>query len=403
MTLLSILLLACQGGGTDSGDSGGTTPGTTDTPATDSGTTSGTTTDSGDTTPPTDSGGTTDTQPPGERWEAWTLRNDLEDCFIENPVYPGRSEWGHLGAARLAPVAATFSVESIDYVMATSEADAECADGLAHRVEVWSQADGAPQAEPTLHETIDVPASTAFGQGAYRAYSHDLSSALLLGEGEVLYVAVELAGGPQGVGCLMTCASTTEDGSNWWSNATAAPYSWEELITYDLPGNYEIRATGQQETSGLERTCDDGGDEDGDGLTDCEDPDCAAEAACVICEDFDLGSTTGAAAATGTTVDVQGDHVLGCAFEDAAGDQGWAWTAPGAGTWTFEVNADGAGTLAVAVFDSCGGTELDCAYKTFEEARVEVALDEGQEVLVVVKAATHPWADSYSLHITGPG
>jgi len=376
-------------------------------PGTDTGATTSAT-DSGATTNTTDSGGTSDsgttTDSGGtavaERWEPWSLRNDLEDCFIDNPVYPGRSEWGHLGAAKLVPADGDFKVESVSYVLATAEADAACDDSLAHRVELWAQADGTPDASPALLDTLDVPASAAFGPGASRDFSHTLDAPVTVAQGEVLFVAVELAGTPQGVGCVMTCASTTADASNYWSNATAAPYAWEELINYDLPGNYKIRVAGQQETSGLERTCDDGGDEDKDGLTDCEDPDCVDDAACVICTDGDLGSATGAGVATGTTVDAQGDHLLSCALEDAAGDVGWSWTAPSTGTWQFQATSPDGGTLAVGVFDACGGTELGCDYKNVDEAAVQQGVAEGESVLVVVKAVTFPWAGEYVLDIT---
>jgi hypothetical protein len=381
---------------TDSGETTGTA---------DSGTTAGTdsgTTDSG-TTAGTDSGttdsGTTDTEPPPERWEAWSLRNDLVDCFIDNPVYPSRAEFGQLAGVRLVPPDAPFRVETIDYVLATAEADEACEDSLAHRIEVWSQPDGLPDASPTLHETLDVPASVAFGAGASREFSQTLATPLDLAEGQVLFVGLELPGGPSGAGCVMTCASTTAEGSNFWSNAVVAPYDWVELITFDLPGNYKIRAGGQAETSGLERTCDDGDDEDSDGLTDCDDPDCTLEPVCAICTDGDLGSAIGPAVATGTTVDVQGDHLLSCAFEDAAGDVGWSWTAPSSGLWRFEVTSP-EGTLALALFDECGGTELGCNYKTFEEAAVEQVVTEGDAVVIVVKAAIFPWAGEYTLDIT---
>lgn len=122
--------------------------------------------------------------------------------------------------------------------------------------------------------------------------------------------------------------------------------------------------------------CTDGMDNDGDGKTDCQDPDCAT----------DLGSQTGIAVTTGDLNDGTLNYRRGSCDSYASYDgaeEVYRWTAPQGGTYTFTVDPQSnCDKLYVYVKDSCGGTEHSCG--TGKPASTSYNFQNGEEVVVVV-------------------
>ena len=133
----------------------------------------------------------------------------------------------------------------------------------------------------------------------------------------------------------------------------------------------------------VETVCDDGADDDGDGATDCDDADCASDAACPgtgECWDQDLGSATGNALATGTLEGATDDARSACGT-DGSVDVLFKWKAPAAGLWRFSAAGSEVDTV-VAVFNpDCSGQERLCV----EGAVLERRLSAEEEVLVMLE------------------
>ncbi len=160
-----------------------------------------------------------------------------------------------------------------------------------------------------------------------------------------------------------------------------------------------------QEVTPTELTCDDGLDNDVDGLLDCDDPDCAAVTTCVenctdgVDNDNDgladcsdpscngdvaccpLATTSGPGTYTDSTVG-RADLYLPTCRSSSDADVTFDFTAPTAGVYRFD--ATGSDFLAtVSVLASCGGETLACS-----SGEVAVVLDANQSVVVVVDSSS---------------
>ncbi|MFN7146152.1 MAG: hypothetical protein ACK4YP_20440, partial [Myxococcota bacterium] len=137
---------------------------------------------------------------------------------------------------------------------------------------------------------------------------------------------------------------------------------------------------------GAER-CDDGTDDDLDGAVDCADTDCLSDAACMAtCVDAVLGSAVGDAVATGTTAGEDDDFGGSCAG-GSAGDVAYLWTAPATGTYTFDTAGSAFDTVLIAREPDCSGTELSCHDSvdgTDTSSAITLSLAIGQSVTLVV-------------------
>jgi hypothetical protein len=139
-----------------------------------------------------------------------------------------------------------------------------------------------------------------------------------------------------------------------------------------------------------EASCTDGLDDDGDGFTDCDDPSCADDSTCIALDCFDdvRASPVGASA---VTVALSGDDASSsCGF----GDDGLVrWTAPASGTWTFTATPDSSfeyATLDVLSGDcsSFGSLACEASYVSSDgDPSVSVALTAGDSVGLLVEAA----------------
>lgn len=152
----------------------------------------------------------------------------------------------------------------------------------------------------------------------------------------------------------------------------------------------------------IESICDDSIDNEDDGLTDCADSDCADAAAC--CVDFDLGSATGDAVATGTTTG--SSEFDPCSSGGSGPEVLYLWTAPADGTYVFDTcDSSYDTTLWVNENDgTCDGANLACNDDAScgTRSEVTVTLTAGQQVVVGVDGWGSTSSGDYVLDITGP-
>ena len=148
--------------------------------------------------------------------------------------------------------------------------------------------------------------------------------------------------------------------------------------------------------------CDNGVDDDGDNQVDCDDPDCFGTMECIPfeCIDQNLGSATGMAVASGTTVGAGDDTTPSCIFSTAP-DVGFRWTAPSSGTFQFDLVGTQFDAVISVIGVDCLGPELAC-----DDAiglggdTVNVPLNAGDQVVINVDGfATQ--AGQFQLNITG--
>jgi hypothetical protein len=117
-------------------------------------------------------------------------------------------------------------------------------------------------------------------------------------------------------------------------------------------------SSGDSGGSGIpEAICDDTLDDDSDGLTDCEDLDCAADPACaVVCPEFTLPAIS--PTLVDDTTGLANNSAGSCGGRSAP-DATVEFTAPIAGDYVFTTNGSTFDTILYAL-DGCGGAELDC-------------------------------------------
>ena len=137
---------------------------------------------------------------------------------------------------------------------------------------------------------------------------------------------------------------------------------------------------------GTEVVCDDGRDQDLDGLIDCADPDCARTRVCGgagLCPTIDLGR---ALPALPTTLFTQSeDATSGTCGGVGQREISYSWAAPEAGRYLVSTRGSGAPPVALYVRDAgCDGAELACS--TTGELRVVLRAD--QAVTVYVEGAS---------------
>jgi hypothetical protein len=161
----------------------------------------------------------------------------------------------------------------------------------------------------------------------------------------------------------------------------AAPASWR----------LESRALGVA----YEAACDDGTDDDRDGLTDCDDRDCLAAPACG-CASVDAGSRLGRAIAAGTTAGAAHRLTATCG-RGASPERLVRWTAPRAGAFTFDTTGSGRDfdTVLSVLRGGCEGVQAACNDDASgPQSAVRVAVTAGERLTLLVEgkdAATGPW------------
>ena len=162
-------------------------------------------------------------------------------CAANNVVSPAEGEDGHRAAVRLTPPGYPFTVTAVRYTLAHT---GKCSAQLAHRAEVYAGTGPAPPAAPTPHAAFTVAAAGERDATA-RLISLKLPVPLTLARGEHLFVAIELkrpATGP--MSCVALCRLPATDDRDFWSNAPAAPYSWQTLTSFGIPQSLAVEADG---------------------------------------------------------------------------------------------------------------------------------------------------------------
>ncbi len=107
-----------------------------------------------------------------------------------------------------------------------------------------------------------------------------------------------------------------------------------------------------------ERECDDGLDDDGDGLIDCDDPDCDIDAACMECPVSDLGDATGSHVVDPVPFN---EHALTGTCGGSGAESSYSWTAPASGRYSFDTVGAHQDTVLYALAGACDGEELACS------------------------------------------
>lgn len=170
-----------------------------------------------------------------------TLSNNDASCEVTS-ISAADGEGSHLGAARLTPPAYPFTVSRIKYGLSPS--DDICNAGLEHRVDVFVGSAAVPPETPDVLVSATTPATDTPPD----RIELDVSPPVTLEQGEHLFVAIEMVADGAERLCVVTCSgpAAAED-RNYWSNATAPPYPWATLASFDLDFNYDITAEGYAE------------------------------------------------------------------------------------------------------------------------------------------------------------
>jgi len=142
----------------------------------------------------------------------------------------------------------------------------------------------------------------------------------------------------------------------------------------------------EEPTTQVTENCDNLVDDNGDGLIDCDDPQCAeACGSSGSCVDMDIGQVLGTYATNAT---IQGESKTQGSCGGSLGPElAVRWTAPQNGTYVIDITG---GALATAVYvrdGSCDGPELAC-FGYSPTPQVTVALSAGQTVVIFIDSAS---------------
>ncbi len=145
--------------------------------------------------------------------------------------------------------------------------------------------------------------------------------------------------------------------------------------------------------------CADGIDNDRDGATDCMDPDCAGDPACVrMCPERDIASDVGVAVARGNTFG-QGDDLTPSCTRSAAPDVAHGWVAPRSARYRFDTRGSSFDTVLYLLDGSCTGRELACDDDRIAPASRITRNVRGGSRLVIVVDGDGLSAGDYQLNI----
>lgn len=118
--------------------------------------------------------------------------------------------------------------------------------------------------------------------------------------------------------------------------------------------------------------CDNETDDNGDGLVDCDDPDCAGDLLCSC----PASLIEGLGYVEGATVEGEASLFAGSCGGDAAPEATFGWTAPETGTYTIDTLDAGFDTVLYVLDGTCGATELACNDDLFSAELCSVEGDE---------------------------
>ncbi len=154
----------------------------------------------------------------------------------------------------------------------------------------------------------------------------------------------------------------------------------------------------------VESECTDGVDNDEDGLSDCLDSDCLALLVCTRgCANFGLGTAVGDAILSGDT-DGYGDHyqsTTDCGDDTYSGeDFAVAWTPPESGCYTIDTE-DSSFDTVLRVHDGCTGPLIVCDDNSGTDtmSHVELLATEGTLYIIIVDGHSYDDEGWFELNI----
>jgi hypothetical protein len=161
----------------------------------------------------------------------------------------------------------------------------------------------------------------------------------------------------------------------------------------------------------FEADCSDLTDNDGDGLTDCDDDDCSYEFDCASssCPNFDLGSISGEGVVTGNTTnpsatdDFQNpsNGISGCGSSSSSSpDYSYNWTAPASGCVVFDTSESTFDTV-LRLMDDCNGSVIECDDDGSVSTRSELSypVEDGLSYVVIVDGYSSSSTGDYQLDV----
>jgi len=225
-------------------DTGSTT--TADPTTTDASTTTAEPTTSGTSEGETTVAETTEGETTGG--DAGVISNAPEVCESPDyifPLLPG--EAGHWAATTLTPSAYPFEVQRVVYDLTGGAAGGQGNNSFAHDVAVFvsdvPEPDGSPSTSAAIYQLYSQPEDAAAAEA--RTVDIELSSPIVLEDGQSIIVAVQMAAeGDQSL-CLAACFDTGGiPETDWWSNAAAEPFPWADLTKFGFGSSFTTRAIG---------------------------------------------------------------------------------------------------------------------------------------------------------------
>jgi hypothetical protein len=167
-------------------------------------------------------------------------------CHSPAAIAANPTDEPFLLAARLVPPSYPFTVFSVRYaLMGPGTSSAACNTGLPHEVQIFVGDSAAPDASPSVSETLAVPAGQNLKE---RWLVHSLSSPIRLTSGQALYAGLLVAYDAQNDTslCPQVCADSGYSGADSFSNHVSSqlPYSWTSFEDAGWPGELTISALG---------------------------------------------------------------------------------------------------------------------------------------------------------------
>lgn len=146
----------------------------------------------------------------------------------------GDGDEGKWLSARITPTEWPFEVVDFGYSLSktgTTAGGEDCA-VVDHEVAIYKAT--TVQDDPNVHEIFEV-VDVETPNIAAPHISHDLSTPLLLEEGEDAFVMLRATVARNGSRiCYITCQDRGVNDRNYWSNRTEAPYDWVTLMSTGL-------------------------------------------------------------------------------------------------------------------------------------------------------------------------
>ena len=160
-------------------------------------------------------------------------------------ILPSDIELGFRAAVRLTPASYPYSVVALRAALAHDLTEG-CDASIDQVFEVMVSTSTTPPGEWIPEQTVIAPAEAVGDEDGGRIVDVYLNEALLLEEGEHLFVALKISGDAEGLTCFAWCSdSEAEADRNFWSNDTELDYPWTTMASFGLDGWFVMLALGE--------------------------------------------------------------------------------------------------------------------------------------------------------------